>query len=73
MHHKKAADVPFIHISQVTHMPGPELSVFLLSGRLARMYWGEQLMNAKQDNDLKGFKKVSSIPESVSLATCVVV
>lgn len=52
MHHEQAADMLFIHISQVTHMPCPELSVFLLSGTLARIYRGEQLMNAKQDKDL---------------------
>lgn len=52
MHHKKAADMLFLHVSQVTHMPCRELSIFLLSGRLARIYKGEQLMNAKQDEDL---------------------
>lgn len=52
MHHKKAADMLFIHIFQVIHTPCPELPVFLLSGRLARIYRGEQLVNAKPEKDL---------------------
>lgn len=52
MHYMKAADMLFLHVSQVTHMPCSELSIFPLSGRLARIYQREQLMNAKQDKDL---------------------
>lgn len=52
LHHKKAADILFLHVSQVSHMPCHELSIFLPSGSLARIYQGEQLMNTKQDKDL---------------------
>lgn len=33
-------------------MPHPELLVFLLRERLAMIYQGKQLMNAKVDKDL---------------------
>lgn len=60
LHHKKAADILFLHVSQVSHMLCHELSIFLPSGSLARIYQGEQLMNTKQDKDL--IQKTSKEP-----------
>lgn len=71
MHHKKAADVLFHHVSQVTHNAMSSIVHLSAQWKVSKdtSWEADDECKTRQRSNLKDFQKASSIAESVSLAS----